>query len=647
MSEENKNPLIESFLKLHEKMIGYGGTHNNDPYEGKNRQRFLNDRDIPAGLRVQPEAPKAAPAPTPAASAPVPVPKPRPEKPVTSFDRPAGSPTTAVSGLTTGETPNIVPASASAPKEPLSLPNRTDMERSTLNAQDIADTKDNPAALRAKMDTARQTIQGQKDPEVATQSPNSSTGKTIPPVNPEDAKKATNFFRLNKIIDNRLPNIFTALGRKISGRSDKYKDFNNASTSPSTLNSRVAGSISRAHENNKFDPNFWKDKTLPSYYKAKGGYQVEQITNHLQETEMTNKLIDSFLQLQALKSGNIFEAAKKVKKLDSVGKEDEDINNDGKKDSSDDYLKNRREKIAAAMKEAKDPNAELDAPSSGGKAPETTTDPDWVKKMKPQQQTPTSNLKGSLPKGVTAKPTNEEAEELDEISADKVATAAIAAGARGENATNNGKSRLGKAYSDQSDRLWDAAERKRKKENAAKEMTAMSSGKRAKMKEEVSFSEAELAHIAAILEANPVAPTPDDYSGSRNGPSVRNLSDEAISEEEAKRGRGRPKGSKSGSKHGGGGEGGETKNLAAQIRFAAQTGASDGKGNYMLKHPETGATKAVPTKAATAFYNKYSSAEKPAEKQAHHDAFLAAHFGSSEKPKTSGISLPKMPAPKS
>lgn len=36
-------------------------------------------------------------------------------------------------------------------------------------------------------------------------------------------------------------------------------------------------------------------------------------------------------------------------KLDSVGKEDEDVNNDGKVDSTDKYLKNRREKIAKSM----------------------------------------------------------------------------------------------------------------------------------------------------------------------------------------------------------------------------------------------------------------------------------------------------------
>lgn len=36
--------------------------------------------------------------------------------------------------------------------------------------------------------------------------------------------------------------------------------------------------------------------------------------------------------------------------LDPVGKEDEDVNNDGKVDDTDDYLLNRREKISASMK---------------------------------------------------------------------------------------------------------------------------------------------------------------------------------------------------------------------------------------------------------------------------------------------------------
>jgi hypothetical protein len=37
-------------------------------------------------------------------------------------------------------------------------------------------------------------------------------------------------------------------------------------------------------------------------------------------------------------------------KLDPVGKEDSDVNNDGKVDKSDSYLKNRRKAIGKAMK---------------------------------------------------------------------------------------------------------------------------------------------------------------------------------------------------------------------------------------------------------------------------------------------------------
>jgi len=40
----------------------------------------------------------------------------------------------------------------------------------------------------------------------------------------------------------------------------------------------------------------------------------------------------------------------KEKKLDPVGKEDGDVNNDGKKDSTDSYLMNRRKTIGKAMK---------------------------------------------------------------------------------------------------------------------------------------------------------------------------------------------------------------------------------------------------------------------------------------------------------
>ena len=44
------------------------------------------------------------------------------------------------------------------------------------------------------------------------------------------------------------------------------------------------------------------------------------------------------------------EVQEKAKKLDPVGKEDGDVDNDGDKDSSDKYLMKRRKAIAKAMK---------------------------------------------------------------------------------------------------------------------------------------------------------------------------------------------------------------------------------------------------------------------------------------------------------
>ena len=45
-------------------------------------------------------------------------------------------------------------------------------------------------------------------------------------------------------------------------------------------------------------------------------------------------------------------------KMDPVGKEDDDINNDGKKDKTDDYLKNRREKVSSAIHNKNDDKKE-------------------------------------------------------------------------------------------------------------------------------------------------------------------------------------------------------------------------------------------------------------------------------------------------
>ena len=501
-----------------------------------------------------------------------------------------------------------------------------------------------------------------------------------------------------------------------------------------------------------------------------------------EETNMSNKLIDSFLQLQAMKTDNIFEAAKKIKKLDPVGKEDEDIDNDGDKDKSDGYLHNRRKKIASAM-EAVDPNAEGIAKYKE-KAPIMVPNPDYPT-SKPG---PTRELKGSLPKGVTVKGnTNEEVEALDEVAVpDNHKKAMIKAYGPGRVTVSNGMihhknkkfgetishkydpkknqpigqhlgtitvqeeveqidealsadhksaikahirgmwgrgevafgSQGGREFVSHSDGIqkrvhsihmkkgvphvthflsmdeeveqideltpstlrsyrdsanWDVrgirsgddsnddfdrdAMMKRRRKGAVLSAKKLRGTAKVNAKEEVEFSEAELEHIAAILEG-PVAPTPSGYEVKAFGSSTSRsgtLTDEAIAEEEAKRGRGRPMGSKSGSKYGSsGGNAAGVTHLVDQIKHAGTRGISDGKGNYMLKH-EHGTNKdgspkvltaAVPQKSANDFYKAYHNTEKPTGKQEIHDKFVAKHFDVA-KPQARGISLASMPRPKS
>ena len=53
-----------------------------------------------------------------------------------------------------------------------------------------------------------------------------------------------------------------------------------------------------------------------------------------------------------------------AEKMDPIGKEDADVNNDGKVDKQDEYLLNRRKKISAAMKNKKLNEESLDISTS-------------------------------------------------------------------------------------------------------------------------------------------------------------------------------------------------------------------------------------------------------------------------------------------
>lgn len=609
MSEENKNPLIEAVLKLQEKMVGYGGTKNNDPYQGRSQQRFTAASTTPDALRVKPSAP-AAPKTTSStsSSAAAPIPKPNPTAPV------------------------VVPTSGPAPSPEISAAETDDkLSRSAPNAA---------AAYAAR--------------KLNTTTTDDSIAKKI-----SDTAKST-MDSAKKYADAGAENLESGVESGKKYVKDKFSDFMK---------------WLRSEEYKKDMMNSTSQELTDRY------------STTMESTTMSNPLIDAFLKLQSSKSSNLFAEAKKAKKLDPVGKEDEDIDNDGDKDKTDSYLHNRRKKIADAMKEATDPNAEGIAKDKQ-KAPIMVPKPDYPT-SKPG---PTRELKGSLPKGVTVKGNTNEAvspmagqgtsgttsakrglplvpaarlagerqasSESGEIGSrqrsmiDSVKKSAYDAKTAGEKVSAFGKA-LGAHVAEPFVKAVDAV--KGYETPQSKVVKTGKSSSTVMKNEEVEFSEAELAHIASIVEA--VAPTPDDHASNatpENNATGGKGRGSMTEEDVVKRGRGRPKGSKSGSKHGGGGNAGGVTHLVDQIKHAGTRGIADGKGNYMLKH-EHGTNKdgspkvhtaAVPQKAANDFYKAYHNTEKPAAKQDLHDKFVAKHFNIS-KPQTRGISLASMPRPKS
>lgn len=277
-----------------------------------------------------------------------------------------------------------------------------------------------------------------------------------------------------------------------------------------------------------------------------------------EETKMSS-MVEAFLKLHKKEShDNLFSEAKKHKKhLDPVGKEDEDIDNDGDKDKSDEYLHNRRKAIGKAIKESGDEGT-AGAVKRDGKDVVSPTAPG------------------------------------------------------------------GSGY---------------KKEGPSdKEREALTKKVEKIQKENVEFSETELAHIAAIMEISvPASPVADDYTGSNHGVSKRDLSDETISETKKKdpselKQRGRKAGVKVGSykrkdtpdaepeEHKA-----EPKNLVAQN---PRTRNENGKNVVDLEHPsKPGVKRTVPAKHYNDFRSSYLNAEKPADKQKMHDNMVSRVFG--------------------
>ena len=127
--------------------------------------------------------------------------------------------------------------------------------------------------------------------------------------------------------------------------------------------------ISRLNESTPDQRQVSTDKVLknlgthPSYYSCKIQYETEyrnfqgrkpSFNKYLKEMEETKmKPVDKEYKndkMVALKEAIKNEIRSILsEKMDPVGKEDGDINNDGKKDKTDDYLKNKRDAISKAV----------------------------------------------------------------------------------------------------------------------------------------------------------------------------------------------------------------------------------------------------------------------------------------------------------
>ena len=90
----------------------------------------------------------------------------------------------------------------------------------------------------------------------------------------------------------------------------------------------------------KFTIRVTDKKTNQTYYRKADRAKISELRK--------NPNISS-VEITGRREADTYDKTGKKGKLDPVGKEDGDINNDGKKDKTDSYLKNRREKIGKAI----------------------------------------------------------------------------------------------------------------------------------------------------------------------------------------------------------------------------------------------------------------------------------------------------------
>ncbi len=95
-----------------------------------------------------------------------------------------------------------------------------------------------------------------------------------------------------------------------------------------------------------------REKMQMNSYKPEGEL-VDEMSHSTEkkpkEKKMTRSLLDNIRKVNTGAGSQYEQVVNEFKKLDPVGQEDKDINNDGKKDSTDSYLMKRRKAIGKAI----------------------------------------------------------------------------------------------------------------------------------------------------------------------------------------------------------------------------------------------------------------------------------------------------------
>tara|TARA_Y100000996_G_scaffold361034_1_gene303729 strand:+ start:490 stop:1068 length:579 start_codon:yes stop_codon:yes gene_type:complete len=107
-----------------------------------------------------------------------------------------------------------------------------------------------------------------------------------------------------------------------------------------------------AHHHILGEESDWFDKVSVSRNMKHLKGNVMEFTKTAKEVQALNQRLTSLYEDIGHVLNRYYEIDEEVvdEKLDAVGKEDDDVDNDGDSDSSDDYLKKRRAAIGKAMK---------------------------------------------------------------------------------------------------------------------------------------------------------------------------------------------------------------------------------------------------------------------------------------------------------